>query len=907
MEQLLATKFFIPTSRPKLVSRPRLIDQLNTCIYSGRKLILISAPAGFGKTILVSHWVENLPDEDKIDGQPIRVAWLSLDEDDNDPVRFMSYFISALHQNKDFEADLGQGALSMLQSPQPPSANTILISLINELAVIPEKIIFVLDDYHLVEAEPIHQALAFLIENLPPQLHLVIATRQDPHLPLGRLRARSQLTELRAADLRFSTSESAEFLNQIMGLNLSSGDIAELETRTEGWIAGLQLAALSMRGREDMQGFIKSFTGGHRLVLDFLIEEVLEYQEEEIQDFLLRTAVLDRLTGSLCDALTGKEDSQATLEKLDQANLFIIPLDDKRRWYRYHHLFADLLRQRLRQTQIEIIPILHHRASEWFKNQGLNREAMKHSLEGRDYHSASELIKAIAIDVILQGEHTTVIGWINALPEEFVKERPYVCVLHARALQLAGDLETSEARLIDAENALDNQNCQVDENEDSIRGLIHSCRAYSSFMIGDLDQTISHAQQALDRLPETATLMRAQTALYLGVAYRYKGQLQAALDVYNEILPTAQSLGGNSIAVLCYLHLGNLYSEMAQLHRAKELYEDALDLTERHTGRPDMPFTGYVYVNIGGILRQWNQLEEAYRLTNKGLALCRDWNVADILAFSCLELAYIHQVLGNEEEALSSLQEGIHVFDRISSWGGKIAAAHRVKFDLARGDIGSAEIWAQKNGLDIDGDFEFHREIEYLALARVYIAMARFDEARTLAERIIRIAQDIGKSQTVLEGLILLSLVFSAQGENDQALVPLEKALSIGEPGGYMRIFVDEGPPMAQLLYEALNRGIMPDYVRRLLAAFPVAEPEGASSTTPQVDQSGLIEPLSDRELEVLHLIAEGLTNPEIAARLYLSLHTVKTHTRNIYGKLNVHNRTQAIAQARAFGLLPSS
>jgi LuxR family maltose regulon positive regulatory protein len=897
---ILVTKLFIPPTRAELVRRPGLIEGLNDGL--DRKLTLLSAPAGFGKTTLVSHWVENLGDN--IDGQPIRAAWLSLDEDDNDPVRFLTYFIATLNHHKDADAELGQGALSMLQSPQPPSVNNILTLLINELAANSEKIIFVLDDYHLIESEPVHQALAFLLENLPPQLHLVIATRQDPHLPLGRLRARDQLTELRAADLRFTSSEAADFLNQVMGLNLSPGDIAELDTRTEGWIAGLQLAALSMQGRKARTGFIKSFTGGHRLVVDFLIEEVLGQQPESIQDFLLQTSVLNRLTGPLCDALTGYDNGQQTLEALDRSNLFIVPLDEKRRWYRYHQLFADLLRQRLRQTQPELLPILHLRASEWFKNQGLHRQAMKHSLDGRDYQSAAELIRAIAIDVIHQGQHTTVTGWIDALPEKFVNAHPYLCVLHARALQLTGDLETSESRLIDAENAMDNQNYQVDETDNSIRGLIHSCRAYSSFMIGDHDQTISHAQQALDRLPDSETLMRAQTALYLGVAYRYKGQLRAALDVYNEILPTTQSLGGNSIAVLCYLHLGDLHSEMAQLNRAKELYDDALKFTERHTGHPDMPFTGYVYVSIGRIFRQWNQLEEAYHYTNKGLALCRDWNVADILAFSCLELAYIQQVLGNDELALVYLREANRIFDSISSWGGKIAAAHQVKFDLARGDVGSAESWVQTNDLDIDGGFEFHREIEYLVLVRVYIALERFDEARTLADRIIRIAQDIGKNQTVLEGLILLALVLSTQGENDQALVPLEKALSIGEPGGYIRIFVDEGPQMAQLLYEALYRGIMPDYVHRLLAAFPIAEPEGAASTKSQVDQSGLIEPLSDRELEVLHLIAEGLTNPEIAARLYLSIHTVKTHTRNIYGKLNVHNRTQAIAQAKAFGLL---
>jgi LuxR family maltose regulon positive regulatory protein len=900
---ILITKLFIPPTRPKLVHRPDLIKRLNNSLDC--KLTLLSAPAGFGKTTLISHWVEKLGDIKEIDGKSIQVAWLSLDRDDNDPVRFITYFIAALHQIKAFDTGLGQGALSMLQSPQPPPASTVLISLINDLAAIPEKIIFILDDYHLIEAELIHQAITFLLENLPPQFHLVIATRQDPYLALGRLRARAQMTELRAADLRFTSSEAADFLNLVMGLNLSSEDIAELETRTEGWIAGLQLAAISMRGYEDRANFIKSFTGGHRLVLDFLIEEVLCQQPENIQNFLLQTAVLDRMTGSLCDALTGQENGQETLEMLDRANLFIISLDEERRWYRYHHLFADLLRQRRRQTQQEDLSILHIKAGEWFRNQGLIREAIKHSLNGRDYQSAAELIKTMAIDIIQQGAHTTVVEWINVLPDEFVKTHPYLCVLHAWALQLTGELKTGEDRLIDAENALGSQNYQADETNDSIRGLIHSRRAYSSFMIGDHDHAISHAKQALDQLPKNAMLIKAQTALYLGVAYRYMGQLRPALDVYNEILPTVQNMGGNSTAVLCYLHMGDLHSEMAELPRAKEIYEDALIFSEQRIGRPEMPYTGYVYVSIGRILRQWNQLEEAYRFTTKGLALCRDWNVTDILAFSCLELAYLHQTLGNGNEARTFLQEAIHVFDGISSWGGKIAAAHRVKFDLARGDIESAESWAQTNDLDIDGKFEYYREIEYLVLARVLIAQKRYKEAHTVIERICRKAQEIEKRQTELDGLILLSLVYSAQGETDQALGHLEKALSIGEPGEYIRIFVDEGPPMAQLLYEALNRGIAPEYIQQLLAAFPFAKSEEAVSTTSQVDQSGLIEPLSEREVEVLQLIAKGLTNQAIAERLVLSLHTIKAHTRNIYGKLAVNSRTQAVDRSRTLGVLP--
>jgi LuxR family maltose regulon positive regulatory protein len=592
---------------------------------------------------------------------------------------------------------------------------------------------------------------------------------------------------------------------------------------------------------------------------------------------------------------------------LERANLFIVPLDTERRWYRYHHLFADLLRQRLRQTHPEKLPILHVRASDWFRHQGLHREAMKYSLAAGDYEGAAGLIRTIAIDIIQQGEHTTVAGWINALPDELVKEQSYLCVLHAWALQLIGQLEAGRSRLIDAENALELQKCGDDQDVDIVAGLIHSLRAYQSFMTGELDKTISYAGQALDQLPEPAALIRVRTAQYLGVAYQFLGRFQAALDVYNQTLPLVQRIDGNLAAVMHFAGMANLCLEMAQLRRAKEYCEHALAFTERHTGRPDMPFCGYTYVTIGRILRQWNQLEDACRFTTTGVALCRDWRNAYTLALSCIEFAYIHQALGNGRQARASTRESIQIYEGFSPWATRYAAAHQAKIDLAHGDIDAAGRWAQANDLVIDGDFEFHREIEYLALARLYIAQKRFAEAQSLVERIYRIAQETGKRHTELEGLVLLALVFSLQGETDQALAYLETALSIGEPEGFIRIFVDEGPPMAHLLYKALSHGVAPEYVNRLLAAFPVAEPEQAGPSETQTPEPDLVEPLSERELEVLQLIAEGLTNPEIASRLFLSLNTVKAHTRNIYGKLDVHNRTQAVATARALGILPST
>jgi LuxR family maltose regulon positive regulatory protein len=582
---LLRTKLYIPPFQQQQVPRPRLIERLDAGLE--RKLTLVSAPAGFGKTTLVSEWIAShrrdgprlerrsavaaAGEREGATAAPKQVAWLSLDEGDNDPTRFLTYLIAALQAASQAaaqaaEPNLGNGALSALHTPQSPPTEAILTSLINELADLPDRIVLVLDDYQRIDdaspaSAPIHDALTFLLEHLPPPpagLHLVIATREDPPLPLARLRARGELTELRAAELRFTSSEAAEFLNQVMGLELSAEDIAALETRTEGWIAGLQLAALALQGtisthgRRDATRFIQSFTGSHRFVLDYLAEEVLKQQPESVQNFLLQTAILDRLTGSLCDAVTDRavtdeDNGRATLETLEHANLFIVPLDEERRWYRYHRLFADLLRQRLRQIQPEQLPILHIRAGEWFTRQGLSREAIKHSLAARDYQGAAELIRAIAVDIMQQGEHTTVAGWINALPEGLVKEQPYLCALHAWILQVTGQLETAKSRLIDAENALDGLEYQDGEDVEAIHGLIHSRRAYHAFMIGEMDQTIYHAHQALDQLPETAVLNRTQAALFLGIAYRHRGQLQAALDIYHEILPLTQRMGVNSL------------------------------------------------------------------------------------------------------------------------------------------------------------------------------------------------------------------------------------------------------------------------------------------------------------------------------------------------------------------------
>ena len=911
---ILVTKLFVPHTRSGLVHRPGLIQRLNDGL--DRKLTLLSAPAGFGKTTLVSHWVENLQNSSEIDGRPIRVAWLSLDQDDNDPVRFLTYFITALNHNKNIETKLGQGALSMLQSPQPPPPNTVLISLINELAAIPDKIVFVLDDYHLIEAKSIHQALAFLLEKLPQQLHLVIATRQDPSLSLGRLRARDQLTELRAVDLRFSFSEAADFLNHIMGLSLSSEDIAELESRTEGWIAGLQLAALSMRRHGDRAGFIKSFTGGHRLVLDFLIEEVLDQQPESIQNFLLQTAILDRMTGSLCDALTGQENGQETLEMLDRANLFIVPLDEERCWYRYHHLFGDLLRQRLRQTQAEQLKELHDKASEWYKQNGLIDQAIEHALKSKDFDQAAYLIQS-QIDVLWQrGEHGKLRRWIQALPEKLLLTEPQLGIILAYYLHTIGEYTSAEQLLQRIERILDPHG-NGDEVVPSLeykhlleieklklRGRLSSIRALIYSFDGNVKGIIKQSNRALEYLPEQDLTWRNLSGFALGDAHSYLGDMAASYDARFATLRACEAEGNIFYTILAALKLASTLREQGELYRTRDLCNEQIRLAEKNN-LAEINIVGCIRTILGEVLAEFNDLERAIQHARQGVKIAEG---GLNLVFLSMSYLYLMRVFFSMKD-LAGAKE---VFDKvlrleremtIPIWLSSQMASWQVKFWLLQDDLEAVSNWADKREILVYDDYDHLSMIDHIVYGRVLIAQGRMEETIQLLRHLYKIAERSGRISRSIEIGMLQALAYQSTGQTEQALESFERVLNLAEPKGFIRIFVDEGPPMASLLYEALKHGIEPEYVRRLLGAFPVTEPEEAASTKYAVEQSELIEPLSEREIEVLRLVAKGLPNQAVATRLFLSVHTVKTHTRNIYSKLGVNNRTQAVDRARTLGI----
>ncbi len=919
-ESLLTTKLYIPPTRPELVPRPRLIERLDGGLH--RKLTLISAPAGFGKTTLVTDWLDNLRVDVKKENQiENRIAWLSLDEGDNDLARFLTYFIAALNRAEGIEAAFGKGALSMLQSPQSPPVEVILTSLINEFAEITDKFIFILDDYHLIEAKPVDNALTFLLEHLPPQMHLVIATREDPNLPLTRLRGRGQMTELRVTDLRFTSSEAAQFLNQVMDLNLSAEEIAALETRTEGWIAGLQMAALSMRGREDLPGFIRTFAGDDRYIVDYLVEEVLQRQPDRVRTFLLQTSILDRLSGPLCDAVTGQEDGRGMLEALERGNLFVVPLDDKRQWYRYHHLFADVLQVRSMEEQLHQVPTLHRRASEWYEQNDLRSDAIRHSLAAEDFERAAGLIELAwpAMDESFQ--LATWLGWGLALPDELIRARPVLCVGYAWALLNGGEFEAAEVRLLDAERWLETwadmgERSEISSvemvvvDEEQFRSLpvsLASARAYHAQALGDVPGTVKYARRALDLIPEGDYFARGRAAVLLGLAQWASGDLDAAHRSFADAMASFQMVGNILFAISFTFILADIRTVQGRLHEAISTYQQSLHLA-REQVEPVLQGTADLYTGLSEMHREQGDLGTARQhLLRIGELGEQD----DVYLYRlCRAQARIKESQGDLDGALDQLDEAERHYLRGPIPDVRPVAALKARVWVGQGRLTKAQGWTRERGLSVDDDLSYLREFEHVTLARVLIAQYKSEreerfvhDAMGLLERLLKAAEEGERMGSVIEILVQQALAHEAQGNIPPALVSLERALMLAEPEGYVRIFVDEGMPMAHLLSAAAAHGIMPDYTGKLLAVFE-AEQQKSENKSYLPPAQPLIEPLSQRELEVLQLIAQGLSNREISERLFLALSTVKGHNRIIFGKLEVQRRTEAVARARELGLL---
>ena len=912
MEELLSTKLFIPSTRSELVSRPRLIKRLNEGL--GRKLTLISAPAGFGKTTLVSEWVAECGKS---------VAWLSLEQGDNVLVRFLIYLSASLQT---VDPKLASAALNQLQSSQPPPVETTLTSLINAVAALPDKVILILDDYHLIETESIHDGLSFLLENLPPQLHLVIITREDPLLPLSRLRARGQMTELRAADLRFTPQEAAEFLNQVMGLNLSFENVSALESRTEGWIAGLQLAAISLQEKENTTELIKSFSGSHRLVLDYLIEEVLTQQSEHIRSFLLRTSILNHLTGPLCNALTGGNDGQEVLESLDRANLFIVPLDEERRWYRYHHLFVSLLRQRLHQEHHELVSELHQHASEWYEQKNLWSDAIHHAFAIENLERVADLAELAWDPMNKSYQAVTWLGWVKKLPDDLVRSRPALSTGCGWASLDAGDLKAAEHYLQDAELWLEtaantNEKLEVPLkkkkafDEEEFRALstsVANARAYLAQALGDVSGTEKYARRAIYFLREDDYFDRGLAKILLGFAYWASGKLEAARVVVADAVADMQMTGRVLFVISFTSYLVDIMTSQGCLRESERTYLQILEkLTEQD--QQEIPETAVVHLGLSEIYLEQGDMEAAKRHLGRSEAFGEQLAFAPWYRHWICAHVRMMAAKGDWDGVFKMLEgaEGLYYRHPIPDVRPLKAILSRAW--LAQGKLTDAQNWVHEQNLSFNDELSYLREFEHITLAKVLITQYKNDrndnriqDAISLLERLLKAAEDEKRFGSRIEILVLQALAYEAQGDIPHALVPLKRALALAEPEGYFHIFVGEGSPMAHLLYEALSRKISPEYVHRLLGAFPVEEPEKEEASRLHGSGSQLIEPLSERELEILQLISEGLTNQKIGGKLYLSLNTVKAHTRNIYGKLAVSSRTQAVAKARILGLLSS-
>ena len=902
---ILATKLYIPPPPPKVVTRSRLIHQLNEGLAAGRKLTLVSAPAGFGKSTLVSGWIAS---------REHTAAWLSLDENDNDPVRFLVYFIGALQT---ISPNLGADILNILQAPQLPPIDSILTALLNEIAAIPNDFTLVLDDYHLVDAKSVDEALTFLIDHLPPQMHLVITTREDPSLPIPRLRARNQLTEIRASDLRFTASEAAEFFNRIMNLDLSAEEVATLETRTEGWIAGLQLAAISMKGQQDIHGFIQAFAGDHRYIVDYLAEEVLRRQTEDVRGFLLETSILDRLDSSLCDAVTNRIGSKSKLEQLQRGNLFLIPLDEKRRWFRYHHLFADVLRMHLMAEQPDQVPVLHQRASEWFEQNNLTADAIHHALEAKDFDRAANLIERAVPEARRTRQETQLLNWLKALPEEVLQHRPVLSVHYAGTLLQTGLMDGVEKRLQQAEQWLEKeihkQPIYVDrEDFQRLPGLVAMYRAAVSLLNADVTNTMKYAQRVLDLASEKDNLLRGSASSLLGLAYWSSGDLDTTYKMFSNGMNHLLKVGFIPDVIGGSVTLADIQITQGHLREAMSIYERGLQLATKQDasvvrGAADM------HVGMAELYRERNDLITAMQSLQKSKVLGEfnglpknpyRWRIA---------MARILETQGDLEGSLDLLDEAEPMYVGDFSPNVRPIQALKARIWIKQGELGKALDWARERELSIEEEPSYLREFEQITFAKILLSQYQSDhtesslnDAIRLLERLLKSAEAGGRMGSVIEILILQALVYQMKKDIPVALSMLERALKLAEPENYIRMFVDEGAAMATLLREVAARKIMPDYVDRLLSAFE-AERKGIGEETPPSAapaSSSLIEALSQRELDILRLFKTDLSGPEIAQELVIALSTVRTHTKSIYNKLNVNSRRAAVKRAIELGLI---
>ena len=911
-DPLLDTKLYVPRLRSGLVSRPRLVQRLNRVI--DHKLTLISAPAGFGKSTILTEWLAASPLGENA------VGWVSLDQSDNNPVIFWSYFITAIQK---CHPGIGDQALSMLHSPQNTVIELVLTTLINEIGSIENDFVLILDDFHVIDSLTINNAVAFLIEHAPPQLHLVVATRSDPPLPIASLRARGESIELRASDLNFQPDEAAIFLNDTMGLDLSASDVAALETRTEGWIAGLQLAALSIRGREDVSQFISDFAGDDRFIVDYLVEEVLQRQSEQIRSFLLQTSVLDTLSGSLCNAVTERHDGREVLEALERANLFVIPLDNTRQLYRYHHLFADVLHAHLKEEDPGQVTVLHKRASEWFEENSFPIKAVNHAFASEDFNRAADLVELAWSAMNKSYRASILLEWVKALPDEHISVRPVLSVGYAWALLGRADLESAEARLCDAEKWLDSStNVPEDISNRSekmvvadekqfrfLPAMIASARAYHAQALGDVPNTIVHSERALELMPKDEYFERGVILAILGLAYWTTGDLDSAFTIFADGVENMRLSGNTTAVVTGTFTLAGIKKAQGHLHEAYDIYQRSLQLLAEHC-KSVIRGTADLHVGLSELHRERGELEAAEKCLLTAEELGEHAALPEMPYRSrTVALARLKEAQGDLNGALELLIKAEHLVVRGPVPIARPIGALKARIWLRQGRLDDAIRWTEDRGLSTEDHLDYVREFEHITLARVLIARYASDGASQhlhaatgLLERLLEKSVEGGRTENVIEILLIQAMSNQTQGEIARAVAIFERALVLAEPEGYVQVFVDEGEAMLSLIRYATANGVTNAHAMRLL--FELRGTHPSASPSAPVASSELAEALTAREVEILRLIATGMRNQEVADHLFISISTVKRHIANAYGKLNVGHRTEAIARANELHLL---
>ena len=881
---IIATKLYFPPMRFKVVARPRLVQKLMDGMRG--PLTLISAPVGYGKTTLMSEWHSGA-------GSDFPAAWLSLDSKDNDLERFLNYLTAALESIK---PGIGSQTASLLNSPQLPPLEAILTTFINDIDSCKTDIVLVVDDYQVITDPTIHHAISFVLDHCPSKLHLVLLTRVDPPFPLARLRVRKELTEIRAADLRFTVPEIEDFLTNVMQIKLPTSDVNTLEAQTEGWIAGLQLAALSLQSSEDFSTFMENFSGSHHYVVDYMIEEVLNRQPEEVKSFLLQTSILQRMNASLCNSILQRTDSQSMLERLELRNLFVIPLDEQRQWYRYHHFFRDLLRNRLQHSHPAKIPELHHLASSWYQKNGLLPEALDHAISGAHYEDAAAMIENQGNSMLANGTWGQLLKWLKTLPDEIILARPLLAVFYIWGLVLSSQMEDVEKRLMDLEHALSKGDWPAKENQ-ILHWHLRAIRGRAAYLSGDFQMAVDLTSEALEHLDEQEKTFRSILGITLGSSYFLAGELSAASRILAETQKISQQADNLIYAIDAAGALAQIQEAQGNLRDAAETYQEIIRLSQKHVNTNLMA----AYLNLGNVLYEWNKLEEAEKNYQACLEISEKIHSPDGTLFALLGLARASQAQGDDDRSVKFIRLAEQNLPNFSqSILGLYAEALLAQIALSRGDLKSAANWAAGHCLPAEESLIsnlFMRKVEYLTIARMMILQNQAEEAEEFLEKVYNAAETAGLYSAQIEALVLIALARGKQNNTPGAMMTLVQALEYAEPAGYIRIFADVGEPFIGLLQQAGLQSNLRVYVEKILSAINSAEPNAPAT-------GNLPESLSERELEVLELLALGKTNKEIAKSLFLATGTVKKHLNNIYSKLGVNNRTECTRRAQEMKLI---